>query len=239
MHRRTLLVGLATTATAGCLGQGEGSSGDPTATSSPPSRGTWDDVGTEPGNRPPASDEFDGVACPDSRAADRTVCYHTNGRDSDVVLSTYPEVFDPDRGDDTVEALTFTLGNAGEWAVHVNPYDWAIHHRDGDSWTQVAPNAPIKEPLYVVEPGQTLEWELPEMTRPPPGGDDSFRVDTPLEPGVHAFSVTGQYGRAGPTDTSSGEPPAGTTAFVALFRLASPVGDAGKTATESTTPATE
>lgn len=239
MHRRALLSGLATAAAAGCLGQGGGTDGDGTPTGTPPSRGTWDDVGTEEGKRPPASDEFEGVACPELRDADRTVCYHTNARESAVVLSVYPELFDPDRGDDTVEDLQFTLGNASEWAVQVNPYDWAIHRRDGSSWTQVAPSGPIKEPLHVLEPGRTLEWELPEMTHPSPGGDDTYRVDTPLEPGVYAFSVTGRYGGTGLTETPTGEPPSGRTAFVALFRLESPVGGAGETATESTAPTTE
>lgn len=227
MHRRTLLASLATAATAGCLGQASDS--DPTET--PPSRGTWDDVGTEEGNLPPASDEFEGVACPDLRNADRTVCYHTDSRDEDVVLAPESEVFDPDRDDDIIEDLRFTLGNTGKWAVQVNPYDWAIHQRDGESWSQVAPEGPVREPLATVEPGSTLQWELPEATHPSTSGGP-YRVDTALSPGVYAFSVTGSYGAAGLTATPTGEPPEGTTAFVALFRLDSPIGGAGTTATE-------
>lgn len=243
MHRRTLLAGLATAATAGCLGRGGRTAGDETATGTgdatgtPPSRGTWDDVGTEAGKRPPASDAFEGFDCPSVRDTDRTVCYHTNGRDSAVVLSAYPEVFNPDRDDDTVEDIRFTLGNAGERTVQINPYDWVIHRRDGASWTQVAPEGPVIDPLTTVDPGETLRWALPESSHPSPS-DGPYRADTALSPGLYAFSVVGRFSETPLTGTPAGTP-TDRTAFVALFRLESPIGGAGETTTESTAPTTE
>ena len=227
MHRRRLLAGLAAAASAGCLGRSGGEQSSPTGarTATATARTETDTPGV-----PTASDTFAGTSCPEYTDADRTVCYHTAPEGADVVLSAEPEVFDPESGDNIVQTLRFTLYNQGEWTVLVNPYDWTIHRRDGSSWSRVAPEGPRSEPLYILEPGATLEWELPEMTHPSPGGDDTYRVDASLEPGTYAFSVTGSYDGTNLTETPSGEPPA-ETAFVALFRLDSPVGGAGATVT--------
>lgn len=222
MHRRRLLASLAVAAGAGCLGRSGGDQLSPAGAR----------TDTTP-QVPTASDTFAGISCPEYPDADRTVCYHTSTGDTDAVLTADPEVFDPDDGDNTVETLRFTLRNRGEWTVLVNPHDWAIHRRDGSSWSRVAPAEPASEPLYSLEPGETLEWGLPERTHPSPGGDETYRVDTSLDPGTYAFSVTGRYDGTDLTETPSGEPP-DRTAFVALFRLDTAVGRTGETRTVRT-----
>ncbi|MDS0283681.1 hypothetical protein [Haloarcula onubensis] len=231
MNRRDLLatVGIAA-ASAGCLSPSD--SGPQSDTGTPTDTRPRTDTPATPGV-PQAGDEFAGAACPSFPAPDRTVCHHTAGADAEVVLAAEPELFDPERGDDTVESLSFTLYNYSEWTVSCNPDDWAIHEHAGGTWSFVAPQGPIREPLHVLAPGDSLRWELPEMTHPSPGGDDTYRVDTALEAGVYAFSVTGTYGERGLTETPSGEPPA-ETAFVALFRLGSAIGGAGASATART-----
>lgn len=231
MHRRDLLatVGVAAAA-AGCLSPMD--NGSPADSGTPTdSRHRTDTPNTS--GVPTASDEFAGTTCPSFPEPDRTVCYHTAGEDADVVLAAEPELFDPERGDDTVESLSFTLYNHSEWSVSCNPYDWAIHEHSGGTWSFVAPQGPVREPLHILAPGDSLRLELPEMTHPSPGGDDSYRVDAALEPGVYAFSVTGTYGGTDLPETPAGEPP-DRTAFVALFRLGSAIGGAGETTTAGT-----
>ena len=228
MERRELLTAFGTAvATAGCVAPTDGPDD---ATPGPGTRtGTGSRTETPAPEIPAPSDEFAGTACPAFTDADRTVCYHT-AAGSDVLLAADPERFAPDPDDNTVEAIRFTLYNRSEWTVRVNPYDWAIHRADGSSWSRVAPEGPTNDPLSVIEPGGSLRWELPEMTHPSPGGSDTYRVDTPLSAGTYAFSVTGSYDGTARRETPSGAPPA-RTAFVALFRLDSPVGGGGRTRT--------
>jgi len=253
MKRRGLLTGLGMAVTAaGCVGPGgfpesgtptestaPGDTGTPTDSGTPGDTGTSTDSGT-PGDTgtstdtapeiPDASNAFAGDVCPSYTATERTVCYHTATESDDVVLAADPEVFDPEGGDSAVEALRFTLYNRSEWTVHLNPYGWGIHRRDGSSWSRVAPDGLIADPMYLLEPGRSLHWELPEMTHPSPGGSDTYRVDTALKTGTYAFSVTGRYELPSDTGSPTAEPPAETT-FLALFRLVSPVGTATETAT--------
>jgi hypothetical protein len=216
MDRRTLLTALGTAAaSAGCLTTTDG----PDDTVTPLPTGTANETAT-PTSPPTPSDTFAGVPCPTVERSDRTVCHHTAGESDDVVMIADPEVFDPSNSDDS-DAHDFTLYNRGDWTVLTNPYDWMVYRFDDDTWVDATPDRAVAEPLYILEPGQTLDWQvvLGEEQASMPG---YAALDLSLDAGTYAFGVTGTYGGTNLTETPTGEPPA-ETAFLALFELESPL----------------
>lgn len=220
MQRRTLLATVGTVlGSTGCLSTDDPPantpSGDDTVTSTDEPTVTTDE--RTPGvDVPDATDVFDGFECPSfDDAADQSVCYHT-ATDEAVVLTAEPEVFDPYGGDDNVETLSFGLYNRSAWTFGVNPYDWSLHRFEGDGeWTKVAPDGPIREPLYLLDPGETYRWKIPSHSGPTPNDDNVRYLDVSLSPGVYAFSVTGSYQIV---DDSTAAPE-GRTELVALTRV--------------------
>ena len=222
MRRRTLLASLATlVGTAGCVSGGEAPAGEPTddATPSPTDSHTDTQTMTEPPAEPPtASDAFADYDCPSfTDNADETVCFHTAGAESDLLLTAQPEVFDPDLGDDDVETPEFVLYNRSEWPVSFNPYAWGIERYDDGEWTHVAPDM-HPEPMTETRPGETMRWVLPAEGGSSPD-DDVHPLSVALDPGVYAFHVTVSYGAIAGDTPTDGSKPEGRTELITLFEV--------------------
>lgn len=218
MNRRTLLAALGTAvAGAGCLTP----AGGPDDTVTPLPTETANETAT-PTSPPTPSDTFEGLPCPSVEDADRTVCHHTAGESADVVMVADPEVFDPATATES-DTVGFTLYNRGEWTVLTNPYDWSIYRFDDDAWVDATPERAVAEPLYILEPGQSMDWQL--ITGPEQASMPGYAaLDLSLDPGTYAFGVTGHYSGTNLTETPTGDPPDERTAFLALFELESAVG---------------
>lgn len=72
------------------------------------------------------------------------------------------------------DALAVTLTNEAADEVGLNPYAWTLYRRDGDDWTQVAPDAFV-EPWRGLDSGESLSWHVQV------GGEER----TPSEEGIH------------------------------------------------------
>jgi hypothetical protein len=189
MHRRTLLVGLAAIAGAGCVGRGS-----PEDTDTP--------AGDDPGDSPMTDDPFADVPCPAVRErADRHVCYHTlaDPETAPLVLSPGRQRVDWGAAAEVVEPLTFTLHNRTGAEVGFNWYDWAIHRRTDEGWTRVAPEM-IPEPWTSIAADETYVWSLADTEHDPPREDRAHTVVQSLDAGTYAFSVDVQAETGGSTE---------------------------------------
>lgn len=179
MRRRTVLSAVGACSLAGCLASAAG----PTESDDPES-GTSDDHGDTD------TPTFGG--CPSFVAdADRTVCWTDHG-DADVYLRPSSRTFAESETYQAVDTVTFTLVNAGDRDVGVNPYDWAVERRTTDGWSHVAPDGAHVQPLDVVAPGESHEWRLASTEHPSGNVDGRTDVvaDLPAE-GTYAFHLHG------------------------------------------------
>lgn len=160
MQRRTVLASVAgLAATGGCLGS--------VASALP------DD---QDGDQPASPTD-----CPSLQDGAATVCVG----DSDAAVSFSRNTAVVSNGDDLVATLT----NEDADEVGLNPYAWTVHRRDGDGWTQVAPDAFV-EPWRTLATGESLTWRVDVG-----GGERTTSADAvdvgplDLDGGEHAFSV--------------------------------------------------
>lgn len=84
-------------------------------------------------------------------------------------------------------AVTLTNETADE--VGLNPYAWTLYHRDGDDWTQVAPDAFV-EPWRSLDDGESLSWHVHVGSEQRAPSDEGVHVGPlDLERGEYAFTV--------------------------------------------------
>lgn len=87
------------------------------------------------------------------------------------------------------EEFVVTLTNESAEAVGLNPYAWTVYRRDGDGWTQVAPDAFV-EPWRRLEAGASQSWRLQVGDASGETSADAVVIDPlGLERGEHAFTV--------------------------------------------------
>jgi hypothetical protein len=132
-----------------------------------------------------ADDERDGAPtapaqCPSFDSDTTSVCV---GENTAVSFS---------RSEATVavgDALTVTLTNERADEVGLNPYGWTVYRRDGDDWTQVAPDAFV-EPWRTLHAGESLSWHVHVGGEDVPHSDQGVHVGPlSLDDGDHAFTL--------------------------------------------------
>jgi hypothetical protein len=85
--------------------------------------------------------------------------------------------------------LVTTLTNESTDDVGLNPYAWTLYRRDGDGWTQVAPDAFV-EPWRSLDAGESVSWHLQVGDAERTTSDDDVYVGPlDLAGGEYAFIV--------------------------------------------------
>lgn len=202
MRRRRLLVTtVGALALAGCTGRASPGD-DPEETTPGPDDTTASgytttesgDTTTRPDDAGPY-DTIDGVCCPSFADAGWTNCYRRDGRDPDVYVVPSSTTFENHEADGELQTLRVTLHVEGDRTFRLNPYDWAVFRYDGatEGWTRVAPDAPRRDVLEKIAPGETVTWSLATRPHPSPN-DDVIRATVSLDSGeTHAFHVVGEF----------------------------------------------
>lgn len=93
-------------------------------------------------------------------------------------------------GDNTVEALVFTLQNETPCQLTLNPEAWRIERKSGDNWKQIASGS--GEEQVTISRGGEYRWSLSLSQHPTPLTESKSFLFVDLSEGTYALVVTGE-----------------------------------------------
>lgn len=154
-------------------------------------------------------DRFDERDCPPFDVdAEQVLCYHgVDPEETALYLAPTRERVEAER------ALSFVLANRDASAYTINPQEWEIRAAS-DDWSRIASGSG-NLPLVTIRAGQAYTWTVNLRRTTPSDTPYDAIVTLDLEPGLYAFTVSGEYGTSRPDAESEGR----QVATLALFEV--------------------